>query len=84
MALLREEFRIPKLTFHSELRRRAASRLALPCTSSFIFYTVLDCFGVINDDNDADDADADNDYDGGDIVDKHGQPPRGRADTSAC
>jgi len=34
VALLREEFRIPKLTFHSELRRGAASRLALPCTSS--------------------------------------------------
>jgi len=26
--------RISKLTFHSDLRRRAASRLALPCTSS--------------------------------------------------
>jgi len=33
--LLRDEFR-PKLTFHSDLRRRAASRLALPCTSSLL------------------------------------------------
>ena len=29
-----EQFRIAKLTVHSVLRRRAASRLALPCTSS--------------------------------------------------
>ena len=29
VALLREELRIPKLTFHSDLRRRAASRRAL-------------------------------------------------------
>ena len=36
MALLGEEFQIPKLTFHSELRRWAASRRALPCTSSFL------------------------------------------------
>ena len=35
LPLLREEFRIPKLTFHSDLRRRAASRRALPCPSSF-------------------------------------------------
>jgi len=34
VALLGEEFRIAKLTVHSVLRRRAASRLALPCTSS--------------------------------------------------
>ena len=34
VALLREEFQIPKLTVHSELRRRAASRRALPRTSS--------------------------------------------------
>jgi len=39
LALLREEFRIPKLTFHSDLaRHRAASRLALPCTSSFFLF----------------------------------------------
>jgi len=36
LALLREEFRISKLTFHSDLRRRAASRLALPCQSSYL------------------------------------------------
>jgi len=35
LALLREEFRISKLTLHSDLRRRAASRRALPCPSSF-------------------------------------------------
>ena len=28
------EIRLPKLTFHSDMRRRAASRLALPCPSS--------------------------------------------------
>jgi len=32
--LLREEFRISKLTFHSDLRRRVASHRALPRTSS--------------------------------------------------
>jgi len=37
--LLREEFRLPKLTFHSYLRRRAASRRALPRTSSSLFFT---------------------------------------------
>ena len=42
MPLLREEFRLPKLTFHSELRRRAASRLALPCTSSYLLTLWLD------------------------------------------
>jgi len=35
LPLLREEFRLPKLTFHSDLRRRAVSRRALPSTSSF-------------------------------------------------
>ena len=35
----REKFRLPKLTFHSDLRRRTASRLALPCTSSLSFST---------------------------------------------
>jgi len=35
LPLLREEFRLPKLTFHLDLRRRAASRRALPRTSSF-------------------------------------------------
>ena len=34
LALLREEFRISKLTLHSDLRRGAALRLALPCPSS--------------------------------------------------
>ena len=34
--LLREAFRISKLTFQSDLRRRAASRRALPRTSSWI------------------------------------------------
>jgi len=37
--LPREEFRQLKLILHSELRRRAASRRALPCPSSyFLFY----------------------------------------------
>ena len=35
LPLLREEFVIPTLTFHSDLRRRAASHRALPCPSSF-------------------------------------------------
>jgi len=35
--LLREEFRLLKLILHAELRRRAASRRALPCPSSFIY-----------------------------------------------
>ena len=34
LPLLREEFRIATLTFHSDLRRRAVSRRALPCPSS--------------------------------------------------
>jgi len=41
VALLGEEFRIAKLTVHSVLRRRAASRLALPCTSSFLIKDTL-------------------------------------------
>jgi len=41
LPLLREEFRLPKLTFHSDLRRRAASRRALPRTSSLCLLTVL-------------------------------------------
>ena len=36
LPLLREEFRLFKLILHSELRRRAASRRALPCQSSFL------------------------------------------------
>ena len=36
--LQRQDFRLSKLTLHSDLRRRAASRLALPCTSSFLFF----------------------------------------------
>ena len=35
LPLLREEYRLLKLILHSELRRRAASRRALPCPSSF-------------------------------------------------
>ena len=38
LPLLREEFRLSKLskfTLHSDLRRQAASRLALPCPSSW-------------------------------------------------
>jgi len=41
LPLLREEFRIPELTFHSDLRRRVASRRALPCPSSFMFYCMF-------------------------------------------
>jgi len=37
VALLGEEFPIAKLSLHSDLRRRVASRLALPCTSSFFY-----------------------------------------------
>jgi len=36
--LLRDDFRLSTLTLHSDLRRRAPSRLALPCTSSFSFF----------------------------------------------
>jgi len=36
--LLREEFGIATLTFHSDLRRRAASRRALPYPSSFTYF----------------------------------------------
>ena len=38
LPLLREEFRLFKLILHSELRRRAASRRALPCPSSCRYY----------------------------------------------
>ena len=38
LALLREEFTISKLTLHSYLGRRAASRRALPCPSSVLFF----------------------------------------------
>ena len=39
---LREEVRLLKLILHSELRRRAASRRALPCpSSSFLFSSVF-------------------------------------------
>ena len=40
LPLLREEFRLFKLILHSELRRRAASRRALPCPSSFFFFRI--------------------------------------------
>jgi len=36
LPLLREEFAIATLTFHSDLRRRAASRRVLPCPSSYL------------------------------------------------
>jgi len=42
LPLLRQEFRLLKLILHSELRRRAASRRALPCPSSS-YYNRL-CF----------------------------------------
>ena len=38
LPLLREEFRLLKLILHSELRRRAASRRALPCSFSFFSF----------------------------------------------
>ena len=38
LPLPREEFRQLKLILHSELQRRAASRRALPCPSSFTFF----------------------------------------------
>jgi len=42
--LLREEFGIARLTFHSDLRRRAASRRALPCPSSLLFFLAFVIF----------------------------------------
>ena len=36
LPLLREEFGIATLTFHSDMRRRAALRRALPCPSSSV------------------------------------------------
>jgi len=52
VSLLREVFRIAKLTFYSDLRRRAVSRLALPYTSSLLWITVfthfyLHCFFIV-------------------------------------
>jgi len=41
LSLLQEEFRQLKLILHSELRRRAASRWALPCPSSLNGYCSL-------------------------------------------
>jgi len=38
LPLPREEFRQLKLILHLELRRRAASRRALPCPSSFVCF----------------------------------------------
>ena len=35
LPLQREEFFLPELILHSDLRRRAASRLAVPCPSSY-------------------------------------------------
>ena len=46
LSLLREEFRQLKLILHSELRRRAASRRALPCPSSFLFFVFLHYYSV--------------------------------------
>jgi len=40
LPLLRREFRLPKLTFHSDTRRRAASRRALSHSSIYICYTL--------------------------------------------
>jgi len=37
LPLLREQFRLLQLILHLELRRRAASRRALPCPSSLIY-----------------------------------------------
>jgi len=42
--LLQEEFQQPKLTFHSDLRRRAASRRALPYTSSSRYSCCCCCY----------------------------------------
>jgi len=44
LPLLREEFGIATLTFHSDLQRRAASRRALPCPSSFL---CIACFNNV-------------------------------------
>ena len=46
LPLLRVEFRIPKFTFHSDLRRRAASRRALPCPSS-VFHISMTIFTTL-------------------------------------
>jgi len=43
LPLLREEFLLLKLILHSELRRRAASRRALPCPSSYNIYGLSSC-----------------------------------------
>ena len=40
LPLPREEFRLLKLILHSELRRRAASRRALPCPSSYLLICI--------------------------------------------
>jgi len=45
LSLLREEFRQPKLILHSELRRRAASRRALPSPSSVFHVFWVSGFG---------------------------------------
>jgi len=49
LPLLRVEFRLPKLILHSDLRRRAASRRALPRTSSYdkIACPFVDCIRII-------------------------------------
>jgi len=47
LPLLREEFSLSKLAFHSDLRRRAASRRALPHTSSLLLSRSL-CWVVYN------------------------------------
>jgi len=48
LPLLRVEFWIPKLTFHSDLRRRAASRRALPCPSSLFCSNFSKCTPILN------------------------------------
>jgi len=45
--LLREEFGLLKLILHSKLRRRAASRRALPCPSSIVtLYFIILRFAI--------------------------------------
>jgi len=47
LPLLRQEFRLSKLTFHSDLRRRAASGRALPRTSSSVDILPFTAFEIL-------------------------------------
>ena len=47
LPLPREEFRQLKLILHSELRRRAESRRALPCPSSFFLFLFRHAFSEV-------------------------------------